>query len=71
MLAQSLPPSAEAYGADQRSEIGAAVSAARRLWRRMGADFDPSYAAIEPDLLRVTDLAQSREIGRASCRERV
>jgi hypothetical protein len=60
VLAQSLPPSAEAYGAEQRSEIAAAVSAARRLWRRMGADFDLSYALIERQLLEVADRAQSR-----------
>jgi len=60
VLSQSLPRSAEAYARDQRAEIGAAVSAAGRLWRRMGADFDSSYALIERPLLAVLDMAQER-----------
>lgn len=59
-MPQSLPRSAEAYGAQQRAEIGAAVKAALRHWRRMGPEFDTSYALIEPSLLRIADLAQSR-----------
>lgn len=59
-MLQSLPRSAEAYGRAQRSEIGAASSAAARLWRRMGDDFDASYALIEADLLAVLDTAQQR-----------
>lgn len=60
VLSQSLPSSAEQYGRDQRAEIGAAVSAVLRQWRRMGEDFDSSYALIEPSLLQITDVAQSR-----------
>lgn len=60
MSLQTLPSSAERYARAQRREIAAAVSAAKRQWRRMGADFDGSYAAIEPTLLRITDLAQER-----------
>lgn len=70
MVLQSLPRSAEVYGRDQRNEIGAAVSAVRRQWRRMaqGAavrtgdllDLDASYAHIEPRILAVLDTAQER-----------
>lgn len=57
---QNLPSSATEYARDQRTEIGAAVSALERIWRRMGDDFDASWAAIGPQLLQVLDLAQSR-----------
>lgn len=70
MALQSLPRSAEVYGRDQRAEIGAAVSAVRRQWRRMaeGAavrtgdllDLDASYSNIEPRVLAVLDTAQER-----------
>jgi hypothetical protein len=60
VLRQTLPPSAETYAAARRREIGAAVSAVQRQWRRMGLDFDPSYDAIEPSLLRISDTAQAR-----------
>lgn len=60
MLRQSLPASAEAYSRTQRREIAAAVAATQRLWRRMGADFDSSYASIAPSLLAVTSTAQQR-----------
>ena len=66
MLTQSLPAVAEAYGADQRREIAAAVAAVRRLWGRVGDDFDASYARVEPQVLAVLDLAQSRIIAGAS-----
>lgn len=59
-MPQSLPRSAELYAAEQRQEIGAAVAATLRIWRRMGDDFDPSFGAILPDLLAVTDTAQAR-----------
>lgn len=59
-LAQTLPPSAESYAADQRAEIRLAIGAARRLWQRMGPEFDAAFASILPDLLRLSDLAQSR-----------
>lgn len=60
MALQSLPSSAEAYGNEQRTEIGAAVSAVGRQWRKMGDDFDVSYGRIAPTLLAITDIAQSR-----------
>ncbi len=60
MPTQALPQSARSYGAEQRAEIGAALAAVRRLWRRMGQEFDLSYALIEPELLAVMDMAQER-----------
>lgn len=60
MLAQQLPPSAAEYAREQRQEIASAVAAVRRTWRRMGPDFDTSWARIAPRLLAVTDLAQER-----------
>lgn len=60
MLAQQLPPSAAEYAREQRREIAAAVAAVRRTWRRMGSDFDASWARIAPRLLAVTDVAQER-----------
>jgi hypothetical protein len=57
---QSLPRSADRYARDQRAEIGAAVSAVRRQWRRMGPEFDESYRVIEPVLLDVVMTAQER-----------
>ncbi|GAA2237652.1 hypothetical protein GCM10010401_07310 [Rarobacter faecitabidus] len=60
MSLQTLPAAARQYGRDQRTEIGAAISAVNRIWRRMGDDFDASYAAIEPELLSVLDSSQRR-----------
>lgn len=60
MALQTLPPVAEQYARTQRREIGAAVAAARRLWARMGDDFDASYLGIESSLLTVLDTAQER-----------
>ena len=60
MLLQSLPSSAEAYAADQRHEIALAVGAVKSQWRRMGPEFDLSYAGIEGSLLWITDTAQLR-----------
>lgn len=57
---QTLPRSAETYSAAQRREIAAAVAALRRLWRRMGDDFDASWLVVAPELLRVLDTAQER-----------
>ena len=59
-MLQTLPRSAEAYGREQRREIGAAVAAIARLWRRMGPEFDASYAQIEGQVLAVLDTAQER-----------
>lgn len=60
MALQTVPEAAQAYSSDQRSEISAALAATARLWRRMGSDFDQSYARIEPQLLRVLFSAQER-----------
>lgn len=60
MLTQTLPQSAREYAVDQRREIGAAVAAVRRLWRRVGDDFDRTYRAVEPELLWVVETAQGR-----------
>lgn len=60
MRTQTLPRPAREYAAEQRREIGAALAATQRLWRRMGDDFDASYARIERELLTVADTAQRR-----------
>lgn len=60
MALQSLPQSAEVYAQDQRIEAGAAVSAIRRLWARMGFDFDASWAEVGPLILAALDLGQER-----------
>lgn len=62
---QALPRAAEVYGADQRAEIAAATAAVGRLWSRMTPDFEPSFDAILPDLLMVSDTAQSRVAAQA------
>jgi hypothetical protein len=59
-MLQQLPESALSYSALQRAEIGAATAATSRLWRRMGSDFDASYARFEPSLLAVLFAAQER-----------
>jgi hypothetical protein len=59
-MLQTLPEAALSYAGLQRAEIGAAVAAVSRLWRRMGSDFDGSYARLEPDLLAVLFTAQER-----------
>lgn len=59
-MLQQLPEAALSYSALQRAEIGAAVAATNRLWRRMGTDFDASYARFEPSLLAVLFAAQER-----------
>ena len=65
MLLQQLPPAASEYTRTQRAEIGAAVAAIRRLWRRMGDDFDASWAVVGPRLLETLDLAQARVAAQA------
>ena len=59
-MLQTVPEAALRYSAFQRAEIGAAVSAVARQWRRMGSDFDSSYARLEPALLAVLFTAQER-----------
>jgi hypothetical protein len=60
MALQQLPEAALRYSKQQRIEIQAATSAVARLWRRMGSDFDSSYARLEPSLLAVLFTAQER-----------
>jgi len=59
-MLQQLPEAALSYSALQRGEIQAALAAVSRLWRRMGSDFDGSYARFEPSLLAVLFTAQER-----------
>lgn len=59
-MLQQLPEAALSYSAFQRAEIRAALAATSRLWRRMGSDFDASYARFEPSLLAVLFTAQER-----------
>lgn len=59
-MLQQLPEAALSYSALQRAEILAATAAMSRLWRRMGSDFDASYARFEPSLLAVLFTAQER-----------
>lgn len=59
-MLQQLPEAASRYAAVQRTEIAAALAAVSRLWRRVGPDFDSSYARIEPALLSVLFTAQER-----------
>lgn len=59
-MLQQLPEAALSYSAFQRAEIRAALAATSRLWRRMGSDFDASYAKFEPSLLAVLFTAQER-----------
>lgn len=60
VLTQALPQSAREYAVAQRRESQAAVAAVLRLWRRMGVDFDESFARIRPALLAVVETAQGR-----------
>lgn len=60
MALQSLPQSATEYANTQRKEILAALSLTQRQWRRMGDNFDASYAVIEPILLDGAFTAQER-----------
>jgi hypothetical protein len=61
MALQQVPETALTYSREQRSEIGAALAAVQRLWRRVSvSDFDASYARVEPSLLRVLFTAQER-----------
>lgn len=59
-MLQQVPEAALSYSAFQRAEIRAALAATSRLWRRMGSDFDASYARFEPSLLAVLFTAQER-----------
>lgn len=60
MSAQNLPATATEYARASRREQQAALAAIRRQWRRMGPDFDSSWAAIAPTLLAIIGTAQRR-----------
>lgn len=66
MPTQTLPQSAREYARSQRRETEAALAAVGRQWRRMGPNFDASYALIEPTLLAILDRAQERSTVAAS-----
>ena len=59
-MQQTLPQAALRYSRAQRLEIQAALAAVGRVWSGMGADFDASYARLEPALLAVLFSAQER-----------
>lgn len=58
MALQTLPSSARRYSREQRREIAAALAAVRRLWGRMGNDFDVSWSQIQHQVIAVLDMAQ-------------
>jgi hypothetical protein len=60
MSVQNLPTTATEYARASRREQRAALAAIRRQWRRMGPDFDSSWAEIAPTLLAIIGLAQRR-----------
>ena len=60
MLTQTLPRSAEAYQRAQQREIAATLLAVRSAWRRMGADFDPSWLAVGSQVTRAVEASQLR-----------
>lgn len=60
MPAQNLPQTATEYARATRREQQAALAAIRRQWRRMGSDFDASWAAILPSVLAIIGTAQRR-----------
>lgn len=57
---QTLPPSARNYSRAQRAEIKAAVAAIERQWRRMGSDFDMSWARTAGTMYQILTTAQKR-----------
>lgn len=66
MLRQPLPDAATDYDTAQRREVRDAVLAVRRRWRRMGGDFDASWARIGPIVAAIVAQAQARTARRAS-----
>lgn len=60
MPVQTLPSSAEAYQRAQQREIAATILAVRSAWRRMGADFDPSWLTVGPQVTRAVEESQLR-----------
>jgi len=60
MALQAIPRAAALHAQRQRAIAQAAVSSVSRLWRRVGTDFDEGYAAIEPQLVAVMDIAQEQ-----------
>lgn len=60
MPAQNLPTTATEYARASRGEQRAALAAIRRQWRRMGGDFDSTWAIVAPTLLAIIGEAQRR-----------
>lgn len=60
MLTQTLPSTATDYAKAQRLEQQAAIESVLRQWRRMGKDFDPSWAQISPGIVATVQIAQGR-----------
>lgn len=58
MLTQTLPQTARNYSKTTRNEAQAALAAMERQWRRMGSDFDASWARIAPTVLAILHAAQ-------------
>lgn len=57
---QSLPQPVRAYIATQQRYRSGSVAAVRTLWRRMGEDFDRSWAQVKPQVLQVLTATQLR-----------
>ena len=55
---QQLPPSASEHYRSRLALQVATLNAVRRLWGRMGSDFDSSWAQIGPQILLVVSAAQ-------------
>lgn len=60
MLTQNLPTTAADYARAQRLEQQAAIASVLRQWRRMGNEFDPSWAQISPGIVATVQVAQGR-----------
>lgn len=60
MVLQQFPRATDRYVREQRRLSRGSVREVRRLWRRMGEDFDTSWARIAPAMLAVTSATQLR-----------
>jgi len=65
MALQTLPAATEAYQRSQQRIAAEAVVGVRAVWRRMGTDFDRSYAMLEPLLLGKVEEASARIVADA------
>lgn len=57
---RTIPSSARSHLTTQRRESQEALSAIKRQWRRMGPDFDASWALIVGSIVGITSTAQRR-----------